>query len=344
MSSRSLLSVVLSLFMCSTEICADQLSLLTWEEYIDPEIVAQFEQETGISVVANYFEEDDDRDSIMASSDGAGYDLILVDDSKIHVYQRNGWLQQLSSDKVPNLKHIEYPWSGTTFDTSYVVPYFWGITGIAYRSDLVPEPITSYHQIFKPVPELSKKIVMQNTAQVLIGSALSALGHSINSSESVHLEAAERLLMEQRPHVLAYRSLSVTSDSKLLTGDAYVALSYSGDALALKKTNSKIEFIVPEEGGVVWIDYWAVSANSKRKTQAYKFLNFINRTDMALKNAMYTFHASPHKEVRQNLPESILKNPIIYPTDESLLKLEIYREMSPEMMKRVTNIYLRVVN
>jgi spermidine/putrescine transport system substrate-binding protein len=330
--------------MCSTEICADQLSLLTWEEYIDPEIVALFEQETGISVVANYFEEDDDRDSIMASSDGAGYDLILVDDSKVHVYQSNGWLQQLSPDKVPNLQHIEYPWSGTTFDTPYVVPYFWGITGIAYRSDLVPEPITSYRQIFKPVPELSKKIVMQNTAQVLIGSALSALGHSINSNEPFHLEAAEQLLLEQRPHVLAYRSLSVTAESELLSGEAYVALSYSGDALALKEENSNIEFIVPEEGGVVWIDYWAVSANSKRKTQAYKFLNFINRTDMALKNAMYTFYASPHKGARQNLPESILKNPIIYPTDESLLKLEIYREMSPKMMKRVTNIYLRVVN
>ena len=135
-ASAVLCLALLSAVMMSTPLrAAEQLVFLNWSEYIDPELLAEFEAETGVMVKEVYFENDEDRDSVMVRTEGEGYDLAIVDGTTLKLYQQRGWLAPLEPEQIPNLRHIEPRWlTAHEGAEGYAVPYFWGTMGIGYRA------------------------------------------------------------------------------------------------------------------------------------------------------------------------------------------------------------------
>ena len=330
------------LFLATMANAQDELVVLTWEDYIDPDIIDAFEKRHHAKIRFVYFGDDDERDVMMINSNGVGYDLICLDEANVAVYQEHNWISSLKSPLDLNELNLSMlpaslDWHGDA------APYFSGSLGIVYRSDLIATPPRGWRDLFEPHSSLQGKILMLDTAQVLVGAGLLASGYDLNDTRAEPLRHAENLLQAQKPFVNAYRNFRLDENSKLVTGEIVAAMAYNGDALSLMDYHPALRFVIPKEGTSLWVDFFAVSSAARQPELAHAFLAYINEPAVAAQNAQYVHMASPIKASEALLPKSFLDNPFIYPTPESLDKSTYYSRWRPSVMKQVTNIYMRLI-
>jgi spermidine/putrescine transport system substrate-binding protein len=261
----------------------------------------------------------------------------------MEAYAKRGWIEAIDHKRLKNLKHIIPRWAKAfAASETHGVPYFWGNLGIAYREDLVDKPPASWMDLYKPDESLRGRIVMNKTSRDLIGMALKALGYSANSVDRDELRAAERLLMHQKPFVRAYSYVSLNAQSAMVSGEVAMAMMYSGDALMLMEHHPKIRFVLPKEGGNLWVDYLTVAAKSSNKALAYAFIDFLNEPQNAAQLAQFVYYATPNKAAEALLPEEHLTDPVIYPSAEVLSRSEPNRPLPARTIKLRNEIFSRV--
>ena len=321
-----------------------ELVLLNWSEYLDPDLIAKFEKQYNAKLREVYFESDDLRDHMMLETDGAGYDLAMVNGISVDVYRKRGWLSSVSETKIPNLKHIDQRWLEAFAGVEgYAVPYFWGTMGIAYRKDLLQTPITSWMDIMQPAEYLHGKIGMVESSRDALGMALKALGYSANSTDTTQIKAAETLLLAQKPYVKTYTYIALSEESALVSGDIVAAMVYSGDALMVQEHHEEIDYVVPSEGSNIWVDYLVVLEHAKNKELAWAFLNFLNEPENAAQLAEFVYYATPNKGAEKLLPAEFLEDEIIYPSKTVLSRSEFYKPLPPRAMKKRNNAFSMVM-
>jgi spermidine/putrescine transport system substrate-binding protein len=340
---------VITLFLLFTAVFAqaaesEELVFLNWPNYMDPDIIAEFAQRTGITVKQSYFDSDTARDELLLETEGKGFDVALINGASIRILAKRGWIERLDESSVPNLKHIDSRWR-TEFEKAedFGVPYFWGTIGIVYRQDLVPFAVSSWMDLLQPVEELHGKISMIGDSADLIGAALKALGYSLNSTNEDEMKEAEALLEAQAPAVNTYRYLSLNEDSALLTGEVVISMMYNGDTRMLQQYNDNIAFVLPKEGGNIWTDYLSVLSASPRKAEAKRFINFLNEPEIAARLAQYVYYATPNLAAEALLPMDFRNDPVIYPSGEVLENSEAYRRLPPRAHKKRAAIFSRIV-
>ena len=330
---------------CSCNEKPAELVILNWSEYFSPEIITAFENKYNARIKEIYFESDDARDEILLQTNGKGFDLILVNGFNIDLYRKRDWIQAIPHEKTPNLKYIDKRWRHAfTSSKNYGAAYFWGTLGIAYRKDLVKHPITSWEQLFKPANELQGKIIMVKSSRDIIGMALRSLGYSSDSENEGELQKAEELLLTQKPHVAKYGYISVEKNSSLVNGEIIAASVYGGDALNVAEHNENIVYVLPEEGGNIWVDYFTISKHSKQVTLAAEFINFINQPELAATNAQELYLATPNSAAKKLLPKEHLEDQVIYPNTTLLNQSSFHKVISPEASRIRAQIFSRVVN
>lgn len=321
------------------------LVLLTWEDYIDPEIVAEFEQQNDASIRFVYYEDDDARDLIMANSNASGFDLVLVDETMQLPYKQQGWLSAIDTGSAPNLKYVEHYRGGPHLSgTVYAVPYFWGTVGILYYPDRFPKPIQSWKDYFQPSANLTSQLLALNTAQTMFGIALKALGYSANSDVDAELDEAAALLRRHRPYVSEYRNVLFDKSEPLLKGQLAAALVYNGDAVTLMEMNADLRFILPKEGSIYWYDSWVILSSSTQTELAEAFLDFINRPAINARNAEFVFYATSNTAAKKLLPKEHLSNSVIYPDANTTEQLEIPKLLPLEVMKRIHSDFVSITH
>ncbi|WP_375749315.1 spermidine/putrescine ABC transporter substrate-binding protein [Vibrio sp. HN007] len=323
-----------------------QLTFLTWGDYIDQNVVAQFEMEHNAKVNFVYFESDDGREEILTTYGPTGYDLMMVDSVAAPFYKKLGWVKEFDIAKAPNLRHVALPRiAGLSERERVCSPYFWGTTGIAYRKDKLKEPINSWKQLFEPSPDLQGKILMPTVANEVVGVALKYLGYSMNSNDAAQLEQARQVLLKQAPMVTNYSHVVVdTSKSKLVTGEVNALVTYNGDALMLKEEQPLIEYVLPKEGGAIWADLICLSTGAKNPDLAHKFVDFINDPEQAATNAMYVYGASPNRAAEKLLPSEFLQNSLIYPDIQRLEKSELGEPLAPSTIRKHSSILNELIH
>ena len=317
------------------------LVLLTWGEYMDPALLQAFELQSGISVKEMYFESDDQRDSMLAAADAGAYDVILVDGLRVGSYVRSGWLAPLPHPEPENLQHIDPSWNETfNIRSDNAVPFLWGTSGIAYRRDLVQGPISTWEEFFNPESELQGAHGMLGSVRELGGLALKSLGYSINSNDDREIREAAAVLVAHHPKVKDYVYSQLNETAPLVTGEVVASIMYSGDALLLKAHNPAIEFLVPREGGNLWLDVLAVSASSRHQQAAWAFINFLCEPKNAAQLTEYLSTATTNVAAKQLLPAGILQNPIIYPDQESLANSEVFMPLQPRALNTMNSLLM----
>jgi spermidine/putrescine transport system substrate-binding protein len=321
-----------------------ELRLLNWSEYMDPQVLAQFEQRHGVAVREIYFESDEHRDRMIQDTEGEGYDIAVVNGPMVQTYARRGWIDPIDHTRAPNLRFLDPEWV-SAYDAApeYGVPLFWGTLGIIYRTDLVKRPLTSWMDLLRPDPGLKGRIVMMNSSRELLGVALKALGHSMNSVDPDELAAAESLLLAQRPYVKDYFYVALSEQSALVSGEAVASMIYNGDALMLKEHHPDLAYAVPAEGSLLWVDYLTVMARSDRKALAHAFIDFLNEPEIAAQLAEYLHYPSPNTEAERLLPEAHRADPVVHPPPEVMARLEPSRKLEPHGAKLRNEIFARIV-
>ncbi len=310
-----------------------ELVILNWADYIDPDVIADFEAKHHAKVRVVNFEDDDNRNQLLLATNGDGYDLVLVNETHVGLYRAHGWLAKLSAAEVPNLKHLDSTWTEKARDADgYAVPYFWGTLGIAYRRDLVKKLPEHWTDLLDPSPDLRGRIAMLSAQRELLGVALKAAGHSANSTDHTEIDAAMALLLAQKPAVRAYQQALLNEKSELVTGEVSMRLMFNGDALLLRKFNHNIEYLVPPEGTGLWVDYLTVMANAPSPKLAYAFLDFLNEPSVAAKNAAFVNYATPNQAAARLMSDEYRNNPSIYPPAKTLANSDLFAPLPPRAL------------
>lgn len=302
-----------------------QVIVYNWGEYIDPEIIDLFEEETGIDVIYEEFETNE----IMypkIQSGAIAYDVVCPSDYMIQRMIENDLLAEINYDHIPNLKYIgdNYMKMSRQFDpeNKYSVPYLWGTVGILYNKKMVDEPVDSWGILWDKKYEDS--ILMQDSVRDAFAVALKYLGYSLNSTDLDELEAAKNLLIEQKPLVQAYVIDQVRD--KMIGGEAALGVIYSGEALYCQQENPDLDYVIPKEGTNIWIDSWVIPKNAKNVENAEAFINFLCRPDIAKMNFDYITYSIPNTAGRDLIEDESLRNsPIAFPDDSKLENCKTFR-------------------
>ncbi len=326
----------------------NELVILTWPAYLVETLTDRFEQETGTKIKQVFYESEEDRDKLMVETQGEGYDIIVVSRALIPNYIKAGWIAPLDASLLPNLEHIdpqilnEQP----EWKTLAVVPYFEGTNGIAYRQDLVSEPITSWKQLFQPPADVKGKLLMMNDTIDVVISAIQTLGISIEDSDTPDaLKQIETLLKTQKSFVAKYGYISLEAEQSLLAkGEISVAYAYNGDGLVLQEFHPEIRFAIPEEGCIFFRDYTIVSAKSKQQQRAHQFLNFLNDPKNAAENAQGVYYATANAGATTYLDPEFLSDTTIYPPPEVRSKCIVLPQLPPRTFKKWNQLVERVLH
>nr|WP_303218212.1 extracellular solute-binding protein [uncultured Blautia sp.] len=308
----------------------DKLVVYNWGEYIDPEVLTIFEEETGINVVYEEFETNE----ILypkVSSGAIAYDVVCPSDYMIQRMIENDLLTEINFDNIPNIKNIgkQYMEQSRQFDpeNKYSVPYCWGTVGILYNKTMVDEPVNSWSILWDP--KYKDNILMQDSVRDAFGATLKYLGYSLNSTDLDELTEAKNLLIEQKPLVQAYVIDQVRD--KMIGNEAALGVIYSGEAIYTQKENPNLEYVIPKEGSNIWIDSWVIPKNAEHKENAEKFINFLCRPDIALMNFEYITYSTPNEAARGLIEdESIRNSEIAFPDLSKYDNLETFQYLGTE--------------
>lgn len=309
---------------------SEKVVVYNWGEYLDPEVLTMFEEETGIDVVYEEFETNE----ILypkISSGAIAYDVICPSDYMIQRMIENDLLAEINFDNIPNVKNIgkDYMEQSRQFDpeNKYSVPYCWGTVGILYNKTMVDEPITSWSVLWDE--KYKDNILMQDSVRDAFGVTLKYLGYSLNSTDLDELTEARDLLIKQKPLVQAYVIDQVRD--KMIGNEAAIGVIYSGEAIYTQMENPDLEYVIPEEGSNIWIDSWVIPKNAENKENAEKFINFLCRPEIALMNFEYITYSTPNIEARKLIEDEAIRNSeIAFPDLSKYDNLETFQYLGTE--------------
>ena len=314
-------------------------------EYIDPEVPKLFEEETGIKVIYDTFETNEEMYPVIQAG-GVVYDAVCPSDYMIEKMMQNHLLQEVDFNNVPNIKEIgkDYMKMCEQFDpgNKYVVPYTTGTVGILYNKKMLDELGVPYPTKWADLwnPKLKGEILMQDSVRDAFMVALKKEGHSMNTVSDAELDEALQDLIKQKPLVQAYVVDQVRD--KMIGEEAAVGVIYSGEILyvqgELEGTDVEIDYAIPEEGTNVWFDGWVIPWNAKHKENAEKWMNFLCRPDIAAKNFEYITYPTPNVGALALLDKSYTENKAVFPDMKEVLKKgEVYTYLGEENEAKYNN-------
>jgi spermidine/putrescine transport system substrate-binding protein len=306
----------------------DKLILYNWTEYMPDSILKSFQKEYGVKVVQSYFDDNEALLAKMKITGGAGYDIIIPSDYMVEIMIHTNLLQPLQMEYIPNFKYVGTRFKNPVYDNTsvndgrkYSVPYQWGITGIGHRTDIIPEPITKWQDLWNP--KYKQQIVMLNDERDTIGAALLTLGYSLNCKDQTQLDEGTAKSIAQKPLVKAYDSVNtkrqLVSGVPLVQGwTGYILAAYD----ALGRKNVTLE--APQEGFCLWIDNAAIPVGAPHPYAAHLFLNYILEPHIAAELVDYVWFCSPVPEARK------YSDPIVWkfvPSDAVLERGQVLRDL-----------------
>lgn len=311
---------------------ASEIYFYNWGDFIDMDTLAQFEAEYGVRVIYDVYDSNEDMMAKVRAGN-SGYDIVVPSDYAVQMLIEEGLLQPLDHDRLENLRHIDPDYLNTYFDPDnrYSVPYMFGLTGIAYNSEFFPDGVTSWAALFdlEQLAAIRGQFSMLDDERETPGAALKFLGHSYNTTAPEALQQAQELLIAQKPFLAAYNSADV--NRKMASGEYVIAHCWSGSAMQARtgldgefSGNPAINFVIPQEGGAIWMDNLAILSESANAYSAHVLINFLMRPEIAAQNADYVGYITPNQAAIPLMSEEVqtLYATGFAPDDELLTRLE----------------------
>ena len=272
-----------------------------WGENIEPELIDQFEEETGIKV--NYqTAESNEAMYALIKNGGANYDVIVPSDYMISQMIEEDMLAELNFDNIPNFSLVDDRFKNLSYDpeNKYTVPYTWGTLGIIYNTAKVQEPITSWSAMFDP--QYAGNVLLINNSRDALGIALLYLGYSVNTTDEAEIQEAYQLIADAVKNGVYQGKVMDEVFQKMEGGNAAIATYYAGDYLSMLENNEDLAYVVPEEGSNWFVDAMCVLKTSQHKEEAEAWINFITSTEASLANMDFIWYATPNREALEKYP------------------------------------------
>lgn len=314
------------------------LTIYNWGDYIDPELITRFEEETGIKVIYQTF---DSNEAMMTKikQGGTTFDISVPSEYAIEKMKEDNLLLPIDHSKIPNLQYIDESFLDLSFDkgNQYSIPYFWGTVGIVFHPDHVGDlTFNSWNDLWDE--QLKNNILLLDGAREVIGMGLNSLGYSLNDTNEEHLQQAVEKLSTLTPNVKAI----VGDEIKMLMAgeEAAAALVWSGDAAEIMWENEALDYVVPEEGSNLWFDNMVIPATARNVEGAHQFINFMLDPEIAAQNTEYVGYSTPNAAALELLDEEISGDERFYPDEELTSRLEVYENLGRRMLSHYNDLFL----
>lgn len=317
-----------------------ELTVFNWYDYINPDAIELFEEETGISVKYTNFTTNEEMYTKLEANEGT-YDVIFPSEYMIERLIQNDMLEELNAADLPNHQNIIDRLQHPDFDPDckYSMPYMWGTLGILYNREMVGEEITSWGALFDE--QYAGNVIMMNSMRDTVGLALKYLGYSMNTRDEEELNQAKDLLIKQKQDKIECGYLLDETKDKMVGGEAAIGIVYSGDAQYAIEKNESLCYVVPEEGSNIWVDGMCIPKGSKHVEEAKQFIDFMCRPDVAQMNFEYIYYCSPVRQVVENLSEEDAASDTINPSEEVSARCEFFNDVA-DCMDLYENVWMEV--
>lgn len=309
----------------------DTLTVYNWGEYIDPELLEKFEEETGMKVIYETF---DSNEAMLTKvrQGGSAYDIAVPSEYTVESMKEENLLIPIDHTLVPNIEHIDEGFLNLSFDpgNEFSIPYFWGTVGIVFNPNLIPEHLdfTSWDDLWDPA--LKDKIFLVDGSREVIGMGLNSIGQSLNVKDETLLREATDKLKTLSPNIKAVIGDEITP--LMVNNEASVALTFSGQAADMMWENEELDFAVPQEGSNLFFDTMVIPKTSKNVEGAHKFINFMLDPENAAQNADYVGYSTPNASALALMDEEVTSDERFYPNQELRDKLEVYENLGLEWL------------
>jgi spermidine/putrescine transport system substrate-binding protein len=331
---KKLLLACLALSGCS-KADVPTLRVLTWADYFAADTIPAFEKEFGCRVSLDYIESSETLRTKLAGG-VSGYDVVVPSDEVLADLARLGLLEPLDRSKLPGARNLSPDFLGLAHDPEnrWSLPYMWGTSGIAYRKDKLPEAPDSWGAIWDP--RWKDRVSLMDDAREAFMAAIRLDGAGDFSPESLS-KAAKRFD--------GWTPLDWTStpQDKLLQGDLWLAQCFSGDALsASEEAGGRIGFVVPKEGGTLWIDSLCVAKGSASPDLAHRFIDYLLRPGVSAAISNERRFANPNAAAKPLLRPELLADPLANPGPEERRRLKLLPVLDPERKKALDAAWAKV--
>lgn len=308
------------------------LNVYTWSGVIPESVIQQFEKETGIKVNFSTYDSNEVMYAKLNASKEAGYDVIEPSSYYVDRMRRQNMLEKLDKTKLTNFKNLNPDFLNQPYDphTTFSIPFIWGVTGIFVNKDYFnPGSIKKWSDLWDK--KFQDQLMLLDDSREVFSVALMLSGYSINDNNPEHIKLAYLKMKELIPNIKLFKSDGVITI--LIDEDATIGMAWNGDLFKAKKENPHLDFIFPEDGFVVWVDNFAIPKDAPHRENAYKFLNFMLRADVAKNTSLYNQFPSPNDAGRKLLPEDIRNNPIVYPPHDVMRRGKFQMDINDEAME-----------
>ena len=298
-----------------------QVIVYNWSEFIPQDVLDNFTKETGIKVVYSTFESNEAMFAKVKLLQGKGYDVIFPSGYFVGQMVQDKLVAELDHSRLPNMANLDPKMLSLAFDqgNKYSIPYMWGIVGLAYNTKYVPKgSITKWVDLLRP--EYKGRVILTDDLRDAFGLALHAVGFSVNAVDPKQIEAGYEFLNKLKPSV---RVFDVTAIKQaLISEEVWLGPIWNGDYLVAKEENPDLEFIYPEEGAVLWVDNFVLSAGASNVDNAYTFINYMMRPEVAVRCMEEYKYSTVNKKALELLPDDMRNNVVLVPTDAELKNSE----------------------
>ncbi|KAA6187434.1 extracellular solute-binding protein [Thiohalocapsa marina] len=310
--------------LMATSIVAERrqetLVIANWADYIDPELLREFESSTGVRVIMTHFSSDEEM-LAKVSFGRPGIDLAMATPVSMEILRKSGLIVPFDGERIPNLRYIDEDFRhlGSDPTGTYSVPYAYGLNGILYNTRMVEGPITSWWAMWDE--RYAGRLIMLNDMMEAFWLAHHLLGYRLQDQRLDHLDEAYALLKKQRPLLRKYESDLV--NDMLLSHEAVMAQAWNGQAHKLSSEHPEYRFVVPEEGASLFIDSLVLLASAPNPDAAHRFIDFLLAPERSSQNMEAILYPMPNATARALLPPEIRDDTTIFPAGVDGKRLNI---------------------
>ncbi|MCH7822533.1 MAG: extracellular solute-binding protein [Proteobacteria bacterium] len=332
------------------------VNVYNWADYIAPDTAEKFEAEYGIKVNYDMYDSSEVVD-VKLLTGSSGYDVVVHSGQFSSRLAPIGIFKKLDYSRLDNIRHLD-PDIMKRIDTyeeirGYNVPYHWGSTGYAWNAELVRERLPNHAMdsadiIFDPdvVSKLADcGVTLLDGPTTVIPMVLAYLGRDPSAVDDESLAAAEAQLKLVRPYIRYYSNQKMLSD--LPNREICVAMSWSGDymtaALRAKEAGIDIDlrYTVPKEGSAFWVDGLFILSDAPHVDNAYLFINFMMRPDIAADILTQVNYANANRSSWQLIAPELLNNAAIFPDEDVWDVMFPLKSVEPKRERPRTRTFAR---
>jgi len=337
---------------------ADEVRVYNWSDYIDEDLLAKFEEETGLELIYDVYDSNEVLETKILAG-GSGYDVVVPSGTFLQRQIVAGAYQKLDKSKLPNIGNMWDLIAERTEqydpDNAYSINYMWGTTGIGVNIGKVREvlgedaPVNSLELIFNP--ENMEKLAecgvhFLDAPAETIPAALKYIGEDPDSHDPEVIAKAEAVFMAVRPYIQKFHSSEYVN--AIANGDICVAFGWSGDFLQARDradeadNGVEIAYHAPREGAQMWFDQMAIPVDAPNPEGAHVFLNFIMDAENAAAASNYVYYANGNEASQPHLLEDVIGDPAIYPDAETLENLFTTTPYPAKIQRVVTRLWTKI--